>query len=297
VVGVGHRHAGRLPAGAAQVTDARPAWARLAGHSYWVGAAWLLRGLRGGGFPHPRAGLYRLLVPLEPWRFYELGRVAAEPWDGRCLDVSSPKLLASALRRAGRGRWTAIDLLPEEIAIWRALDPDLDLRVADARALPFEDGAFDAIACVSVIEHVAGHGDAAAMAEMWRVLRPGGVLHLTTNVAARAGEVRTREPVYATDASREAGPAGGAGAFFERRYTAATLRERLLRLPWAEEGREYVRERRPVHERFFAARPWSFLIGGLLPVVCARNFVRVADPSELERGAFGVVYLRLRKPA
>jgi SAM-dependent methyltransferase len=277
------------------VTHRRPAWARLAGHSYRVGGAWLLRGLRGGGFPHPRAGLYRLLVPVEPWRYYELGRVAAERWDGRCLDVSSPKLLASALQRQGRGRWTAIDLLPGEIAAWRALDPGLDLRVADARALPFEDATFDAIACVSVIEHVAGDGDAAAMAEMWRVLRPGGVLHLTTNVSARAGEVRTREPVYATEGASQA-PAGGAGAFFERRYTAATLRERLLGSPWTEEAREYVRERRPVHERFFAARPWSFLAGGLLPLVCARNFVRIADPSELPEGAFGVAYLRLRKP-
>ncbi len=277
------------------MTTARPAWARLAAHSYGVGGAWLLRGLRRGGFPHPRAALYRLLVPVEPWRYYELGRVAAEPWDGRCLDVSSPKLLASALQRQGRGRWTAIDLLPEEIAAWGALDADLDLQVADARSLPFDDATFDAIACVSVIEHVAGDGDAAAMAEMWRVLRPGGVLHLTTNVAARAGEVRTRVPVYATEGPSEA-PADGADAFFERRYTAATLGARLLALPWREEAREYVRERRPVHERFFAVRPWSFLVGGLLPLVCARNFVRIADPSELPEGAFGVAYLRLRKP-
>jgi SAM-dependent methyltransferase len=254
------------------------------------------RGLRGGGWPHPRAGLYRLLVPLEPWRFYELGRVAREPWAGRCLDVSSPKLLASALAGAGRGAWTAIDLLPEEIAIWRALDPGLDLRVADARALPFEDGSFDAIACVSVIEHVAGEGDAAAMAEMWRVLRPGGVLHLTTNVAARAGEVRTARPVYGTEPPEGGAAAAGGGAFFERRYTAGTLADRLLGLPWAEEAREYVRERRPVHARFFAARPWSFLAGGMLPLICPRNFVPMTDPSEVPEGGFGVVYLRLRKP-
>ena len=277
------------------MTAARPAWARLAGHSYRIGGAWLLRGLSGRGFPYPRAGFYRLLVPLEPWRVYELGRVAAEPWDGRCLDVSSPKLLASALQQQGRGRWTAVNLLPEEIAIWRTLDPDLDVQVADARALPFGDATFDAIACVSVIEHVAGDGDDAAMAEMWRVLRPGGVLHLTTNVSARPGEVRTREPVYATGDAPEA-PPGGAGAFFERRYSAATLHDRLLALPWVEEAREYVRERRPVHKRFFAARPWSFLVGGLLPLVCARNFVRIADPSELSDGTFGVVHLRLRKP-
>ena len=64
------------------------------------------------------AGVYRLLVPLEPWRYYELGRVASEPFAGDCLDVSSPKLLASLLQREGRGRWTAVDLLPDEHLVY-----------------------------------------------------------------------------------------------------------------------------------------------------------------------------------
>jgi SAM-dependent methyltransferase len=270
----------------------RPAWSRLVAHSYRLGGRWALRGARGGGWPQRRAALYRLLVPLEPWRYYELARVADEPFGGDCLDVSSPKLLASLLQAEGRGRWVAIDLLEDEIARWRVLDPALEVRVADARALPFPDGAFDAVACVSVIEHVAGDGDAVAMAEMWRVLRPGGVLHLTTNVASEAREVLTDRPVYGPpDAAPTPGP-----AFFERHYSERGLRERLLGLPWAEEAREYVRERRPVHRRFFAARPWSFLAGGLLPLVCARNFRRIEGPGALGPSEHGVVYLRLRRP-
>ncbi len=272
----------------------RPAWRRLLAHSYRLGAAWAARGARRASWPHPRAGLYRLLVPLEPWRYYELARVAGEPFDGDCLDVSSPKLLASLLQSEGPGRWVAVDLLAEEIARWRALDPALDLRVEDARALSFEDASFDAVACVSVIEHVPGDGDGRAMAEIWRVLRPGGVLHLTTNVAAHPREIRTESPVYG-DAS-EAADDGGEGAFFERHYTEETLRERLLELPWREEAREYVRERRPVHERFFAARPWSFLAGGLLPLACVRNFATIPGPGALAPGEHGVVYLRLRRP-
>lgn len=272
-----------------------PAWARLVAHSYRLGWRWLAGGARGRGWPEPRAGLYRLLVPVEPWRFYELARVAREPFAGDCLDVSSPKLLPSLLQREGRGRWIAVDLLQDEIARWRVVDPGLDLRVADARALPFADASFDAVVCASVIEHVAGEGDATAMAEMWRVLRPGGVLHLTTNVASQAGEVRTARVVYDTE-----GPAGEAidedGAFFERWYSAGSLDARLIGLPWREEAREYVRERRPVHRRFFAARPWSFLVGGLLPLACVGNFRTIAGPSELGPGAHGVVYLRLRRP-
>jgi len=278
------------------VTDGRrsPAWARLARHSHRLGLEWAVRGLRRGGWPHPRAAAYRVLVPLEPWRYYELPRVAQEPFAGDCLDVSSPKLLASLLEREGAGRWVAVDLLADEIARWRTIDPSLDLRVEDARALSFADGSFDAIACVSVIEHVAGEGDAEAMTEMWRVLRPGGVLHLTTNVSARAGEVRTARPVYDTGGG---GETPGEGAFFERRYSAASLDQRLLGLGWEEEVREYVRERRPVHRAFFAARPWSFLFGNLLFAVCAGNFARISGPQELGPGEHGVVYLRLRRPA
>ena len=274
----------------------RPAWGRLVMHSYRLGARWIAGGFRGRGWPCPRAGLYRLLVPLEPWRYYELARVARERFGGDCLDVSSPKLLPSLLQHEGEGDWVAIDVLEDEIARWRVVDPDLDLRVEDARALSFPDGSFDAIACVSVIEHVAGDGDAVAMAEMWRVLRPGGVLHLTTNVAARAGEVHTARVIYDTESADEATAGDDRGAFFERRYSARTLDERLLRLAWREEAREYVRERRPVHRRFFGARPWAFLFGGLLPLVCVRNFAPMGDPCELGPDQHGVVYLRLRRP-
>lgn len=267
------------------------AWRRLAAHSERLGAEWVRRGLTGGGWAHPRAGLYRMLVPLEPWRFYELARVADEPFSGDCLDVSSPKLLASTLAREGRGRWVAVDLFADEIDRWRHIDPALDLRVEDARSLSFADESFDAVACVSVIEHIAGDGDGRAMAEMWRVLRPGGVLHLTTNVAARDTDVWVGRRIWG-----EASDAVGDRVFFERRYSAAGLTRRLLNLPWIEDHREYAREARPVHERFFAARPWSFAVGPLLPLVCTRNFVRIDDPEDLAEGRHAAVYLRLQKP-
>lgn len=50
--------------------------------------------------------------------------------------------------------------------------------VADAHDLPFEDNSFEVILCSEVLEHL--HTPEKAIAEMRRVLEPGGALILTT---------------------------------------------------------------------------------------------------------------------
>lgn len=52
---------------------------------------------------------------------------------------------------------------------------------ADASVLPFDDGAFDAVIAMHMLYHVPD--PAVAIAEMHRVLKPGGVLAVTTNGA------------------------------------------------------------------------------------------------------------------
>jgi len=49
--------------------------------------------------------------------------------------------------------------------------------LADARRLPFADGAFDIVIAAEVLEHIPD--DWTAIAELGRVLRPGGVLAVT----------------------------------------------------------------------------------------------------------------------
>ena len=188
-------------------------WLRLWRHSYRLFAGWLLR-LRRHRAAGLRVALTRALVPLDPWRYYELGRVAEEPFAGDCLDVSSPKLLPSLLQHEGQGRWTAVDLFAREIEQWSAVDPDLTLAVEDATALSFPDASFDTCLCLSVIEHVPGDGDATAMAEMWRVLRPGGVLHLTTDVAPAARDIFLGDEIYGAASQR----VDGDRVFFARHY-------------------------------------------------------------------------------
>ena len=71
-------------------------------------------------------------------------------------------LSAHARARARRGTWRAADLVP---ARWNDL-------AADATRLPFRAAAFDAIAAVDLVHHLAR--PAGFFEEARRVLRPGG---------------------------------------------------------------------------------------------------------------------------
>lgn len=67
-------------------------------------------------------------------------------------------------------RYQGMDITPEFAG------PDIVIRdVSDG--IPFEDGAFDFVFCIEVLEHVPNPWG--ALAEMHRVLRPGGVLVLS----------------------------------------------------------------------------------------------------------------------
>ncbi|MBI5691639.1 MAG: class I SAM-dependent methyltransferase [Verrucomicrobia bacterium] len=72
-------------------------------------------------------------------------------------------------------RYAGIDFMPIACDLARRrCGPDVDLRVASITELPFAAGSFDAVVSADVICQVDHPG--VAMAEFFRVLRPGGVL-------------------------------------------------------------------------------------------------------------------------
>jgi len=88
---------------------------------------------------------------------------------------------------------TGVDLSPEMLAIARTRASErglpVDLLEGDAEALPFEDVAFDSVVCTLSLCTIPD--PAAAVAEMKRVLVPGGRLLLLDHVGS------TWPPVYA----------------------------------------------------------------------------------------------------
>jgi demethylmenaquinone methyltransferase/2-methoxy-6-polyprenyl-1,4-benzoquinol methylase len=82
--------------------------------------------------------------------------------------------LAIAFRRAvgPGGRVVGTDFVPEMLAIARTKAPSLEFRIADVTALPYADGTFDVASIAFGIRNVSN--PAKAIAEMARVLRPGG---------------------------------------------------------------------------------------------------------------------------
>jgi SAM-dependent methyltransferase len=104
----------------------------------------------------------------------EFGRVQEGE---RLLDVATgPGTVALAAVRAG-ARVSAIDFSPQMIAELRARFEregiaDIDARVGDATALPYEVGAFDVAVSMFAFNLIANR--AAAFRELHRVLRRGG---------------------------------------------------------------------------------------------------------------------------
>lgn len=85
--------------------------------------------------------------------------------------------LAERIAREVGCRVAALDLSPRMVEL--ALERGVDARVGDVRELPFADAAFDAVVAAWMLYHVADVDR--ALAEITRVLRPGGSLVCVTN--------------------------------------------------------------------------------------------------------------------
>jgi len=78
-----------------------------------------------------------------------------------------------------------LDTDPEQVApVLRARGCEASLKQGDVLKMPYEDGFFDIVICFSVFEHL--HEYRRALAEVARVLRPGGAFVLGMPAVSKA---------------------------------------------------------------------------------------------------------------
>jgi SAM-dependent methyltransferase len=141
---------------------------------------------------------------------------AGLPEDGsakglRLLDAGTGPGTAAAAACARGADVAAVDAEPSMVARASEAVPEADVRLAVLPDLPFPDGTFDAAVANFAVNHVAR--PRTALAELRRVVRPGGRIAITVWAApAAAGQALLGRAVAEAGASRPAGIPDGLAA-------------------------------------------------------------------------------------
>jgi len=110
----------------------------------------------------------------------------AEAEPQRVLEVGcGPGDMAERIVRETGADLVALDISPRMVELARALG--VDARVGDVQELPFDDGSFDCAVAAWMLYHVPDVER--GLAELARVIRPGGRLVAGTNSIRNLGEL------------------------------------------------------------------------------------------------------------
>lgn len=166
---------------------------------YWTGVADRAGGGDAAGFApvlHPDAPEWfnRLMDDLQ-WRAVRRAlEIAAIPPGARILDVG-----------CGTGRWlrrylefgfqpTGVDATQGMLRLARSRRTVSPLVAGESFRLPFADSAFDSVSDITVAQHIPADLQPAALAEMMRVLKPGGALILFELIRGKGAHIFPRAP-------------------------------------------------------------------------------------------------------
>jgi len=129
------------------------------------------------GWERQVAGYEDFFVPITARLAAPLLDAAAVGRGSAVLDVATgPGHIAAAAARRG-ATVIGVDVAEGMLARAREAHPEVTFLRGDAEALPFDDGAFDAVVVGFLLLHLAR--PERAVAEFGRVLRPGGRVALT----------------------------------------------------------------------------------------------------------------------
>ncbi|MCU0342227.1 MAG: class I SAM-dependent methyltransferase [Ignavibacterium sp.] len=145
------------------------------------------------------------------------------------LDISSPYLFGFYLASFSEGAYNYINPDNNDLTLVKKYSSKLKFRMkynaesADATKLTFSDNSFTHIISISVIEHIIGYGDSEAIREMWRVLKPNGLLILTFPVAKVFEDEFSDRDTYGLNVNQI-----NEKYFFQRVYDEKSITEKLL---------------------------------------------------------------------
>ena len=106
----------------------------------------------------------------------------------RVLHVAPEPQLAKVLKRSPKMKYVSADLFEPGV-----------MTHFDIQQTPFADQTFDVVICNHVMEHVSD--DSVAMAEVYRILKPGGWAMLQVPIALKLDRT-IEDPTATTDAQR-----------------------------------------------------------------------------------------------
>jgi SAM-dependent methyltransferase len=214
----------------------------------------------------------------------------------RVLDVGSPKLLGLYLGVTTTAELTLTDIselnIDEYKVMWNALKKrargTADFLLQDARSLEFADASFDVAYSMSVLEHIEGEGgDSAALGELVRVLKPGGLLALS--VPFGSGYIEQKRVGFSGAArktrDREV-------YFFQRIYDPDAFEQRIVRRLSGVNGVQFttVQRMHPWISRTFGGLGENVrgLLGALNPILSAmgNRSVEGVQPFPTRYGEF-----------
>lgn len=142
----------------------------------------------------------------------------APEWFNRAIDALQFRAVRRALAMAavppgaeildvgcGSGRWvrryaelgfhpTGLDATPGMLELARRQKTSAPLLSGEAHRLPFAGSSFDCVSDITVVQHIPYSTQPAALAEMVRVVRPGGALILMELIRGAGAHIFPRSP-------------------------------------------------------------------------------------------------------
>ena len=177
----------------------------------------------------------------------------------------------------------------------------IHLTLGDVTTLPFADAQFDGVSSICMIEHIPGEGDKQAMAEILRVLRPGGIAAVTVESAEIPNERWLAMPYeigYQRQEAHHESRAQAVPELFCRDYSREQIQQRLIE-PFAWQV---------VEQGWFddTGLPWRSWLDGARGAVLLAPFRPLQPllsmcfyrpvPGERRLSPSSIGYLVLRKP-